>query len=591
MKKFLSVILALVMLLAGATMVSADDGSGKKDVGEHEHILMDMSNAACHYSECTICFELFNVGDHTFVDGKCSVCGHASVYGNPTDEDIRGEGEHEHILMNGADIASHYEECQVCFVLFNVEDHTFVDGKCSVCGYRELINPFVDVPEDAWYHDEVVEAVATGIINGKTPTEFMPDDFLTYAEAVKLAACMNQVYLYGKVTLTAGEPWYKPYADYCRENGITTKDYDYNAKATRAGYMEIFANALPDEAFSDINAIVDGSILDVDGSAPYAIYVYKMYRAGIVTGVDEMHNCNPDANIKRCEVATIISRMMNEENRVRFNMGTDDETIGVIPDPEEEAQQPGTDNQKAESWDDPTNIPPENPEVANKVPVQEVTPDITVVPTVPGEDIEKILFENEDYSEDEDAEEEIEEIEEIEEEMEEFEETEDDEAEEAEEEISESEPSVPDFLLELSRDLSEAENIVDEVTEPEIEPEIEAEPKIEEAPIIPEAVKPTDTEPKQISILEETAEPVRYYDTPIADRAADIRAEIETKIRLEYESRARMKAEAELVALRREQERLRMEKEALEAEAKKEQERLIREYELLRLKTQRAEEE
>ena len=206
----------------------------------------------------------------------------------------------------------------------------------------------------------------------------------------------------------------------------------------------------------------------------------------------------------------------------------------------------------------------------------------------PGEDIEKILFENEDYSEDEDAEEEIEEIEE---EMEEFEETEDDEAEEAEEEISESEPSVPDFLLELSRDLSEAENIVDKVTEPEIEPEIEAEPKIEEAPIIPEAVKPTDTEPKQISILEETAEPVRYYDTPIADRAADIRAEIETKIRLEYESRARMKAEAELVALRREQERLRMEKEALEAEAKKEQERLIREYELLRLKTQRAEEE
>ena len=40
-----------------------------------------------------------------------------------------------------------------------------------------------------------------GVINGKTETEFKPDDLLTYAEAIKLAACMSQVYLNGKVTL------------------------------------------------------------------------------------------------------------------------------------------------------------------------------------------------------------------------------------------------------------------------------------------------------------------------------------------------------------------------------------------------------
>ena len=73
MKKLLSIILALTMLLSSSMLVSADDGSGKKDVGEHEHQLMDMANMACHYSECTICFELFNVGDHTFKDGKCTV--------------------------------------------------------------------------------------------------------------------------------------------------------------------------------------------------------------------------------------------------------------------------------------------------------------------------------------------------------------------------------------------------------------------------------------------------------------------------------------------------------------------------------------
>ena len=147
MKKTLTVILALVMCLSMMSSVYAD-GSGKKDVGPHEHQLMDMANSECHYSECTICFELFNVGDHIFKDGKC-----------------------------------------------------------TVCGLNELKNPFADVKKDAWYHDEVVKAVDTGIINGKTPTEFKPDDFLTYAEALKLAACMNQVYLNGEVTLKAGEPW------------------------------------------------------------------------------------------------------------------------------------------------------------------------------------------------------------------------------------------------------------------------------------------------------------------------------------------------------------------------------------------------
>jgi len=45
-----------------------------------------------------------------------------------------------------------------------------------------------------------------------------------------------------------------------------------------------------------------------------------MYRAGIVQGVDGAHNCNPNANIKRSEVATILTRMMNEGVRISFNM-------------------------------------------------------------------------------------------------------------------------------------------------------------------------------------------------------------------------------------------------------------------------------
>ena len=329
MKKVLSVILALMMSASTWTAVYAAEGDGKKDVGPHEHQLMDMANMSCHYSECTICGELFNVGDHTFKDGKCTVCGHP-----------------------------------------------------------EMINPFEDVKNDAWYHDEIVEAVYTGIINGKSETIFAPDDLLTYAEAVKLAACMSQVYLNGNVTLTSGTPWYQPYADYCRINNIITKNYDYNANATRAGYIEIFANALPDSAFEDINNIPEGSILDVKDNAPYTIYVYKMYRAGILTGVDALHNCKPEDNIKRSEVAAIISRMMNDDKRIEFDMpGTSGKEEPKAEEPKTEepkteepkteepkTENPGTDNQKVEIWDDPTNIAPETPEATNNDPAQTVTP-------------------------------------------------------------------------------------------------------------------------------------------------------------------------------------------------------------------------
>ena len=53
-------------------------------------------------------------------------------------------------------------------------------------------NPFTDVPDSQWYCKDVVNAYEMGLINGKTATTFKPDDNLTYAEAVKLAACMNQ---------------------------------------------------------------------------------------------------------------------------------------------------------------------------------------------------------------------------------------------------------------------------------------------------------------------------------------------------------------------------------------------------------------
>lgn len=195
----------------------------------------------------------------------------------------------------------------------------------------EHYSKFTDVTQDSWYYEDVDNAVRLGIINGKTETTFAPDDNLTYAEAIKLAACMYQLYKDGSVYLVSGgNPWYETYVNYAKDHGIITDNFfekvnDINEKATRAGYMEIFASALPNEALECINNVQDGSIPDVPMVHESAIGIYKLYRAGILTGVDANHNCKPEDNIKRCEVAAIITRMMDETKRVKFSMGTNAE--------------------------------------------------------------------------------------------------------------------------------------------------------------------------------------------------------------------------------------------------------------------------
>ena len=194
--------------------------------------------------------------------------------------------------------------------------------------------PFTDVPEDAWYRGDVAAAVAGGLVNGRTETSFCPDEELTYAEAVKLAACMRQKAAEGTVTLQNGDPWYQSYADYAKEAGIIAKDYDWNAPATRAGYIEIFAHALPDEALTEINEVPDSSVPDVPMDHPQAAEIYKLYRAGILEGSEDSyrgawtaHLCKPSDTIRRSEVAAILTRMTDASARKTFTL-TDSASSG-----------------------------------------------------------------------------------------------------------------------------------------------------------------------------------------------------------------------------------------------------------------------
>jgi hypothetical protein len=89
------------------------------------------------------------------------------------------------------------------------------------------------VPKDQWYYNDVKIAYETELINGTSPTTFTPDRFLKFSEAIKLAACMNQRYLTGEVTLQGGTVnWYDTFVKYCKDMGIITRDYSWDEFCT-----------------------------------------------------------------------------------------------------------------------------------------------------------------------------------------------------------------------------------------------------------------------------------------------------------------------------------------------------------------------
>ena len=190
---------------------------------------------------------------------------------------------------------------------------------------------YVDVSTTSWYFTYVNSATQMGLINGMSSTKYEPEGTLTLAQAVKLAACMNQLYTTGKVTLTNGSAeWYESYAAYARDNGIlagskpTAFEIGYsdvmdepNKVITRQEYAWIFARALPKEALPEVNRIPDNAIPDVPQTmSAWYDSIYTLYRAGIVNGNDAKGTFNPLSNIKRSEVAAIVVRMMDKSCRV-----------------------------------------------------------------------------------------------------------------------------------------------------------------------------------------------------------------------------------------------------------------------------------
>ena len=182
---------------------------------------------------------------------------------------------------------------------------------------------FADVPDSAWYAENVAKAYELGLIKGVSETEFNPDGKITLAETIALACRLHSSHSGTEHEFVQGDVWYEVYVDYAAENGIIEKyaSTNYSAAATRVQFAEIFAAALPLNALRAINDIRPGQIPDVARNES----VYLLYNAGVLTGSDDNGTFLPDTTIKRSEVAAIVTRMADESLRQRFSLSDKEE--------------------------------------------------------------------------------------------------------------------------------------------------------------------------------------------------------------------------------------------------------------------------
>ncbi|MCI9582172.1 MAG: S-layer homology domain-containing protein [Clostridium sp.] len=227
-----------------------------------------------------------------------------------------------------------------------------LDGFEKVNVYTE--GQFNDVPSSGWYAGYIQTACEYGLMDGVSDTSFNPEGNLTVGEAVEAACRLHRSYHGNHTVLTDGTPWYQPYVDYAVRNHIIQSEgaYDYESPVTCSDFALFISRALPDDALPQVNDIKDGDIPGLSFGSPYhdataalenagvvqvnnsiqMFYimlslekslgvsngsftlsesneaVYRLYRAGVMTGDDAYGTFSPQGAVTRGCAAAILSR-------------------------------------------------------------------------------------------------------------------------------------------------------------------------------------------------------------------------------------------------------------------------------------------
>ncbi|MBR4185090.1 MAG: S-layer homology domain-containing protein [Clostridia bacterium] len=192
---------------------------------------------------------------------------------------------------------------------------------------------FTDVSPEDWFHDSVTTVSKAGLMIGKGDGVFDPEGHITYAEALTIAARVHAILTTGspdaadryyedhkneEVYPEPNRPWYRTYSQYAERNIRGFASLETTDLSVRRNFARLLAAAVGDGA-AEINEVVPGAIPDLEENALTA-GIYRLYRAGILTGNDARGTFLPDTPIRRCEAAAIAARILDPALRRRFTL-------------------------------------------------------------------------------------------------------------------------------------------------------------------------------------------------------------------------------------------------------------------------------
>ncbi len=172
---------------------------------------------------------------------------------------------------------------------------------------------FTDVPDGAWYAEDVKLCASWGIINGKSATSYCPDDPLLRGEFIKLLCMVGELAPY---SMDTSRHWAMPYWQVVNDNGvlwgldIPGTPAALNQPVTRYE-MSVMISNLTSNVYNENPVSLDSPELRMSDynsiAGKYRDSVLQAYGKGILNGYDDgaFHG---DRTLTRAEAAAVVVR-------------------------------------------------------------------------------------------------------------------------------------------------------------------------------------------------------------------------------------------------------------------------------------------
>lgn len=198
----------------------------------------------------------------------------------------------------------------------------------------EGASTFSDVPEHAWYLEDLEFAVEHGYISGTSANTFSPDAQVTRAQFVTILGRMLNVdtslYTSSKFDDVDASSWYGPYVAWAADkgyvNGISVKEFAPSNNLSVEQMAAILDNYIRKEGVVITEAPV--VYADVTNVSRWAVSSMEAMARYNLLHVDEAGNANPQKRVTRAEAVVSLVRLARHLN------------LGVVPPTEQTTDVP-----------------------------------------------------------------------------------------------------------------------------------------------------------------------------------------------------------------------------------------------------------